>query len=209
MGSNTPIGKRPFVVLGIAVLITVGVMLPLSGGDILINGSISMTQVYVPPNITIVPNYQPPGGTIVVTTTYTNNTTNSVIQVHVQFNSSAPITNPYLILNVLSLFNNNNLTGNFTMYITQSAKAGGSYLPSSYTTYLKVYIKHGVQTNKSLGTHINDKQTYTFEFYPYVNNSTPMYYMGFNYSKPPPPPPPTPPGTQIQQYINMTLVPIL
>lgn len=207
MKSNTPVGSKPYVVLGIAVLITIGVMLPLSGGDILINGNISMTQVYIPPNITIVSNYQPPGGTVVVTTTYSNNTTSSVIQVHVQFNSSAPISNPDYILNVLSLFNNNNLTGNFTMYMTQSAKAGGSYLPSSYTTYLKVYMKHGLQTDTSLGTQIADKITYTDQFYSFINNSTPMYYMGFEYSKPPPPPPPTPPGTQILQYINMTFIP--
>lgn len=139
-------------------------------------------------------------------TTYNNNTTTGVIQVHVQFNSSAPITNPYLILNVLSVFNTGNLTGNFTMSINQSARAGGQYLPSSYSTYLKVYMKHNLQTNSSLGTLILDNTSFVFSFY-HSNSTNPMYYIGFNYSKPPAPPPPIKPNAQIQQYVNFTMKP--
>ncbi len=204
MEQSTKSRYKAFMVLAVSVALTISVLAPLSGGDVLANGVIKMEQVYVPPSITVnLTNYTYQGATFVLYTYIYNNSTSGMLQVHLNFKLNGSTHFTTLLLNVLQVFNTGNLTGNFSMLIKQSAQAGANKtLNSTYTDTLKVYMKHGLQTPTDLGTYIQNNTEYLFPFYPF-SNGTPMYYIGMNYTEPP-----TPPGSDInsvQQFVNFTL----
>lgn len=200
--SRQNVGAKKYAILGIAILISSAIVLPLATGDVLVRGSITVSQEYVPPTITVnETNQSYQGATFVYNTTIDNGTTISTLQVHLNFklNGSASFTT--LLLNVMQVFNTGNVTGNFSVLIEKSAQAGSNKtLNSTYTDAMHVYMNHDYQTNTSLGTLLDNNTLYYFPFYP-LDGVVPMYYIGMNYTEPP-----LPPGVtdinSIQQHIT-------
>ncbi len=198
------VGAKKYAILGIAILISAAIVLPLASGDVVINSSIKMTQIIVPPTITVnETNQSYKGATFVYNTTVNNGTTISTLQVHLNFKLNGSQNFTTLLLNVLQVFNTGNVTGNFTVEIEKSAQAGGNKtLNSTYTDAMHVYMSHTYQTTSSLGTLLENSTVYKFQFYPF-DGPTPMYYIGMNYTEPP-----LPPGStdinSIQQFITFT-----
>jgi len=195
---------RKYAILGVAILISSAIILPLATGDVVVNGNLSMTQTYVPPSITVnETNQSYKGATFVFNTTVQNGTTISTLQVHLNFKLNGSQNFTTLLLNVLQVFNTGNITGNFSVIIEKSAQAGtNKTLNSTYTDAMHVYMSHAYQNSSNMGTQLYNNTLYYFPFYPF-DNVIPMYYIGMNYTEPPLPPS----GTDInsiQQFITFT-----
>lgn len=203
--SKGGIGARKYIVMGLAILLSTAVMVPLANGDVIVSSDLGLSYTVIPPPIIInETNNCYKGATFVLNTSYSNNSSVATLQVHLNFKLNGSTNFSTLLLNVLEVFNQANITGNMSVKIVKSAQAGANKtLNSTYTEALKVYISHNYQTSTDLGLLLQNNTAYHIPFYPFVDWNTPMYYIGMNYTEPPY----LPSGTDlnsIQQFITFT-----
>lgn len=204
MGTGRVLEARKIVVMVISVLVSSAIVVPLANGDIIASGNIMLSyNVTSPPIIVNETNSSYQGATFVFNTTIVNGTTVATLQVHLNFKLNGTVQFTTLLLNVLQVFNQGNISGNMTVKILKTAQAGGNKtLNSTFTNALNVYINHNYQTASDLGLLLLNDTVYQISLYPF-SGATPMYYIGMNYTEPPLPPT----GTDInsiQQLVDFT-----
>lgn len=195
---------KGLLIVGLAVIFSIMVVTPQASGDILGQGVIKMTQTVTSPPIIVPPcNVTYKGATFEWNYTMVNDTMTGTLRVHVNFN----VTSNTEFWNVLELLNPGNISGNFTVKITQWAKMGSQVLfNDTYTQNLSVYISHTWQTSSNPGTRLyNNTEAGPFMLYP---SNQVSYYIGVIYTVPT-----YPPGTSdynsfgeyVDFYFNFTM----
>lgn len=206
-------GAKKYAVIGIALLMSMAILVPIANGDVILSGSITIvgSQAYLPPEITVNQTNQTYQGATFAnfTTVVQNGVSYTMIQIHLNFKLNNTTKHPNfttLLLNILQVFNSANVSGNFTVKLVKSAQSSSNKsLNSSFTNALHVYMTHQHQNASVIAgsPELMNNTTTTFDFYPF-NGSIPMYWIGFNYTEPPYPLPTGSDQNSLQQFVNLT-----
>lgn len=192
---------KGFIVAGLALLLSLMIMIPQGSGDILGQGSLKMTQTVSPPPVIVPPcNVTYKGSTFQWNYTIVNNTMTASLRIHVNFNSS--ITSEFW--NILEMQNPGNLSGSFNVTIVQWAKMGSQILTNeTYTKNVSVYMGHTWQTITNPGVRLyNNTESGPYVLYP---SSVVSYYIGVIYTEPTYPPSPSN-SNSFGEYVDFTFV---